>query len=1189
MDETTPPVPLPPADAQGLASWAQAHGVDDRLDDVLVGADGPLAGSWSTPSSAGLTYREVLLVLPARGERISEYVEDTAVRLLVRMAELKRTSRARATWLAEHGQPPGDPVLAEFLVWLRQARLELERSPDVPRRPEGTFEPLRARVSRDPLPMVRYAERRLRDAVGEVPAEESVLLLLGWQDGPPRFASYAGDRAVGTVPPERQLATLDAAVELLLDPRRSDEQQVLAELLQVPAWRHALGTLDEELTRLQAQQPARTTGRVGYKVTPVGAGGFRIEPLLQKRGRGGAYSKGARLDWHQLADDDSLLTEADRRAFRAYDNRFARGGRTWGGGKLVDAQVFGILRALIDHPAVVLAGDDDRRLDIRQGRLRVRFEAGRDGDLTPHFDLMGVRLSAPEVAEAARDGRHVMHLHRNPGGDPQLLLAAMSAQAGALVQALALAPGRFPPEAHDALATRLEALQETVDIEFPSRWTRTITTAETRITARLDLLASGALQVRLTVRPVPLGPSFAPGDGPALLLEGKGRDRHGVRRELAAERQAARDVAERLGLGGGEELEPWCWRVAEGDPALHVVATLKDMADEVPVEWADGEALVSAGSVGRSEMRVRVSDRRDWFAVEGGAQMKGQLVPLADLLAAIREERRYVRIGPRTFVRLEEALRHALARADAALFETRGTFEIAGVGADALTGLVEAEAQIEASIEWTRLRRRMNDSAALPVTLPAVLEATLRPYQRQGVEWMARLAHWGAGAVLADEMGLGKTIQTVALLQHRAPLGPALVVAPTSVGSNWVDEAAKFTPDLKVWLHRGVQRHRSDRAWGPGDLVITSYAIAAMDVAALSTVPFASLVLDEAQAVKNPSTERSKALRQLQASWTLALTGTPIENHLGELWSLFRIVSPGVFGSWERFRSGFAVPIEKFGDADRRERLSRLLQPFVLRRTKAQVARQLPSLTQMVRVVDLAPDERQLYDQLRASTLDELAQVKRDRDRNGSDLRFTLLASLTRLRQLCCHPRLVYPRTAVSSSKTSHLLEMLNELREGGHRALVFSQFRSFLDLLAPRLRQHGHRTLVLDGTTPADQRDQRVAAFQAGDADVFLISLKAGGFGLNLTAADYVIHLDPWWNPAVEEQATARAHRMGQTRPVTAIRLVARDTVEEAVLELHGSKRALAASVLDGADAAVRLTPDQLVTLIRRGGSNVG
>ncbi len=1195
-----PEVPPPPEDPQALLAWAHAHRVSARLDDVVIGSDGP-AGTY-VPGRWGerLTYRQILMD-PEAGQMVRRRYhdgEDTARRFLHRIATLAAVQQQARAFFAAEGRDPEDEVLASFLERLRSARAELVAARETPARPEGTYEPVRVEVAREPVPMLRYEEWTLASPGGSwsgtLGQDHVVLLLLGWNEGPLRWARYRGPQALADeVTAAQQESALEAMIDLLRDPRAGEAHEALGELLRQPAWQVALGALDQHLARLEAQQEAPAgppAERVAFRVVADEEGGLTVEPVVQKRGKGGVFSKGARLQWYQLPDRREL-TAADRRVYQAYDDRFARRAEPWASGSaLTHAQIHGILRALIDHPAVFLEGGrerprDDGRLEIRQGRLRLRFATALDGGLQPQFELLGVTLLAAEVAQTLRDGRHLVHLHRPPGGGAQVLLAAVSAQAAAMVQALALAPGRFPPEAHDALATRLESLQETLDIEFPSQWTRSIGPADGRLIARLDLLASGAVEVRLAVRPVKLGPVFAPGEGPALVLEGQGRDRHGARRDRQAERLAGHALAERLSLEGGQEQEPWCWRVSEGDPALHLVATLKELGEEVSVEWADLR-LQSLGSVGRSQVRLKVADQRDWFAVQGEVRVEGpgaEVVPLFELLAAIREGRRYVRVGTRGFVRIEETLRAALERAEAAFFEYRGTIQLAGVASDPLVGLVESESQIEAGAAFAALRRRMREGAGIDPRLPAGLESVLRPYQKAGVAWLTRLAHWGAGAILADEMGLGKTLQTLALLAQRAGEGPALVVAPTSVVSNWIDEAARFVPELKVRLYRGRERESGLRGLGPGDIVVTSYAIATLDAEALGKIEFGSLVIDEAQAVKNATTERAKALRGLRAGWRLGLTGTPIENHVGEIWSIFRVISPGLLGSWEQFRGRYAVPIEKFGDERRRKALATLIRPFVLRRTKAEVAPELPARTEIVRSVQLSSEELSLYEQLRASTLAELEAAKKNPDRDAGGMRFELLAAITRLRQLCCHPRLVYPRTPAGSSKAAYLLDLLAELKEEGHRTLVFSQFRSFLDLLAPRLRQHGFRLLVLDGTTPAEAREQRIAAFQRGEADVFLISLKAGGFGLNLTAADTVIHLDPWWNPAVEDQATARAHRIGQQKPVTAVRLVARDTIEEAVLGLHASKRALAAGILEGSDLAAALGTEELIDLIRR------
>ena len=1169
-----PEVPPPPFEPEAILAWAQQYGVTPRLDDVFIGRDGPVGAYLPGRPGERVTYRQILFEDEAR----RRYHDDlgTAQRYLLRMAELTAAHRERRAWLEGHGREPESEVLQAFRDKLAAALRELAGA-----RPVGTYEPVRVELVRGPLPMLRYEERTLRHSRWDRSSDEVVLMLLAWSEGPLRWANFRGDGVVtGEVSAERRQSALEAMLDMLRDPRAAAEHEMLSEVLQLPAWRFALGTLDERLAQIQTTKAEGSGERIAFRVSAAADGTVQVQPMRQRRGRRGLFSKGARLEWYQLGQQ-SNLSAADQRAFLAHDDRFARGLNTWGAA-LTPGQAFGILRALIDHPAVFFEDERHGRLDIRQGRLRLRFTSGAHGALAAQFELLGLTLLAPEVDVALRDERHLIHLHRT-GGGVQILLAQLTPQAAAVVRALATAPAQFPPEAHDALAARLEPLQESMDIEFPSQWTRTIAGADGRLVVRLELLASGAVQIQLGIRPVKLGPVFPPGEGPGLVLEGQGKERHGARRELQGERQSAHALVERLALGGGEETGPWCWRVSEGDPALHLVATLQELGDALVVEWADDD-LRSLGGIGRGDLRLKVADKRDWFAVEGGAEIAGQVVPLAVLLAAIREGRRYVAVGKRGFARIEQTLRQALERAEAAVFDHRGVIELHGVASDPLVGLVEEEAQIEASAAFAALRRRMKESLAEAPQLPPPLDTALRPYQRSGVDWLARLAHWGAGAILADEMGLGKTVQTLALLVHRAQRGPALVVAPTSVVPNWVAEAARFAPQLKVHLYRGGDREALLPALGPGDLLVTSYAIAALDGERLALLRFGTLVIDEAQAVKNATTERAKALRALDADWRLGLTGTPIENHLGELWSLLRVISPGLLGSWEQFRGRYAVPIEKYGDQARRQALAALLRPFLLRRTKAEVAPELPARTELQRVVQLSDEEQALYEQLRLSTVEELEQAKKDPDRDAGQLRFTLLAALTRLRQLCCHPRLVYPDTHVGSTKAGYLLELLSELRETDHRTLVFSQFRSFLELLAPRLRQHGLRVLVLDGTTPAEVREQRIAAFQRGEADAFLISLKAGGFGLNLTAADTVILLDPWWNPAVEDQATARAHRIGQVRPVTALRLVARGTIEEAVLELHAAKRALAAGVLEGSDLAASLGSEELMELIRRG-----
>ena len=596
------------------------------------------------------------------------------------------------------------------------------------------------------------------------------------------------------------------------------------------------------------------------------------------------------------------------------------------------------------------------------------------------------------------------------------------------------------------------------------------------------------------------------------------------------------------------------------------------------VEWREPDRrLVLSGVAKTKELRVRVTDRRDWFGVEGEVEVDGQAVTLAALLEAVRSGRRYVRVGPGKFAEIEEDLRRRVEQAGDVLHAGRKGLEVTLPGVALLEDLVDDPKRLEAAARFRDLVRRLGEARHLDPVLPAGLTAELRPYQVEGYKWLMRLAAWGAGACLADDMGLGKTVQALGVLLARAELGPALVIAPTSVGQNWIDEATRFAPGLRARLYRGPGRAALLAEARAGDILVTSYALVVRDAEALAGVRFGTVVLDEAQAIKNALTRRARSVAGLDADLRMALTGTPVENHLGDLWSLMRVLTPGLLGSWDHFRDRFATPIERGRDPERRAALARVIRPFLLRRTKAEVAPELPPRTEIQRLVQPSAAERALYDAARTAALEAIAS-------GAGDARFILLAALTRLRRLACHPRLGDDASTVPSSKLAALLEIVEELREEGHRALVFSQFTTHLALVREALDQRGIVYEYLDGATPAEERARRVAAFQAGRSDVFLISLKAGGSGLNLTGADYVIHLDPWWNPAVEDQATDRAHRIGQSRAVTVIRLVTRGTIEEAVLSLHGDKRALAASVFDEEGSPARLSTEDLAALLRSG-----
>ena len=457
-----------------------------------------------------------------------------------------------------------------------------------------------------------------------------------------------------------------------------------------------------------------------------------------------------------------------------------------------------------------------------------------------------------------------------------------------------------------------------------------------------------------------------------------------------------------------------------------------------------------------------------------------------------------------------------------------------------------------------------------PLELPAWFGATLRPYQRDGVAWLQRLARYGFGGILADDMGLGKTVQLLAHVSIEKEAGrlraPCLVVAPTSVVPNWLSETARFAPNLRVLVHAGAGRAENVDLIENADIVLTSYPLLVRDAGELLSREWSIAVLDEAQMIKNPASKGAKTAQLLDAQQRIALTGTPIENHLEELWSLAAFCVPGMLGDRRTFRRVFRAPIERRGDLDRRSLLARRLAPFLVRRTKGEVEAELPEKTEIVQRVEFGQAQRDLYETIRLAMHE---RVRRELANRGvARSRIVVLDALLKLRQACCDPRLVKVAAAKSvegSAKLEALVEMLPSLIDDGRRILLFSQFTSMLDLIVPELEQRSIPFVQLRGTTK--DRTTPVERFQRGEVPLFLISLKAGGTGLNLTNADTVIHYDVWWNPAVENQATDRAHRIGQEQHVFVYKLIVAGSVEERILDLQQRKSALASGLFtDGA-----------------------
>ena len=565
------------------------------------------------------------------------------------------------------------------------------------------------------------------------------------------------------------------------------------------------------------------------------------------------------------------------------------------------------------------------------------------------------------------------------------------------------------------------------------------------------------------------------------------------------------------------------------------------------------------------DVELELSSGIDWFDLDISATFGNVQVGLPELLAAAETKRGLLRLSDGSYGVVPLAWAEALAPVLELGKREGDALRFRAPQALLIDALLQSRAP-KADDAFTEMRTRITEASPEPRHEPATLTAELRPYQRAGLGWLHFLRDTGLGGCLADDMGLGKTVQALALLEELRASGvtrPSLVVAPRSLLFNWAAEAKKFAPQLRVVEHHGTER--AANVFTDCDVVLTTYATMRLDIAKLTQTEFEYVILDEAQAIKNASSQVSKATRLLKSRHRLALSGTPIENHLGELWSLFEFLNPGLLGSVRSFTRTFAT---KNAPPERRDALARALRPLILRRTKQQVAPELPERIEQTLYCELEGNQRKQYDELRDHYRAALlGRVKK----NGIEKsRMLILEALLRLRQAACDPGLIDPDTDASSAKMELLMSELREVLDSGHRALVFSQFTSFLHIVQGALDLENIEYLYLDGSTR--DRQSLVERFQRPDGPpLFLISLKAGGLGLNLTNADYIFLLDPWWNPAVEAQAIDRAHRIGRQNTVVAYRLIARDTVEEKILELQAQKRELAESIISEDNSVLR------------------
>ncbi|MEO1261622.1 MAG: DEAD/DEAH box helicase [Bacteroidota bacterium] len=889
-----------------------------------------------------------------------------------------------------------------------------------------------------------------------------------------------------------------------------------------------------------------------------------IQPIEQTLGKGG-WSKGRNVSIKRLKEGTmKCLTDHDRAAIATIES-FNYG--YYNNYSDIRFNYPKLVNALIGHPLLFLEENRSISVELIAQKPQLIIEENGESFIMKfaHPITVGsttvIRETPTRYLVINYDESHA-DIHRLLNGDAL----------------------KVPKDAKDKLIQVIGNLSSfiTVQSEIGGQAVE-MESVEANATPFLHLLPVGeGFKLEFFVKPFTSdAPYFKPGVGRENVVAEINSIPTKTKRDLKLEKRNARRVEDACPTLFRMEAHNLEWHFTEVEDCLNVLVELEPLraAGEVVLEHPRGEKLRISGHLGFDQLSLGIKKERNWFELDGKVQVSEDLVldfrQLLDM--AEKSTGGFVEISDGQFLSITNQLRRKLDDLNTIISKTKNDLRFHPLAAPMIEDFTDLLHDLEVDAAWRNQLNRLKEAKELNPRTPSTFKAELRNYQEDGYRWLSQLAYWGVGACLADDMGLGKTIQALACILDRAKSGPALVVAPASVVRNWYHETNRFAPTLRPLIFGEGDRKEMLDDLQPFDLLLCSYGLMQQQSKHFLDQHFTTVVLDEAQAIKNRSTKRSQAAMQLQADFRIITTGTPIENHLGELWNLFNFLNPGLLGSLQKFNETYAVPIERFQDRERRNQLKRLIQPFILRRRKSEVLDELPPKTEVTLTVELSKEERAFYEALRRKAVENI-----EAGGEAGDQRFKILAELMRLRQACCHPRMLEPTSLLPSSKLNLLAETVEELIEEGHKILIFSQFVKHLKLVEEWVNSQNISYQYLDGSTPMGHRDKAIKAFQSGEGDLFLISLKAGGFGLNLTAADYVIHLDPWWNPAVEDQASDRAHRIGQQRPVTIYRLVAENTIEEKIVKLHAEKRDLADSLLEGTERSAKMSAEELLDLMK-------
>ncbi len=882
-----------------------------------------------------------------------------------------------------------------------------------------------------------------------------------------------------------------------------------------------------------------------------------IQPVLQTLKANGSWSGGRNIALKRLKEEFiEGSTEQDRRVASSIE---------------VDSGYYGsvsyyfnfseAIRELCGHPLLFLLSNPSVPVELIKVEPEIITESTKNGIL--------LKTNIPDPDKT------VILMKETQTRYKLVTLTPVQQSVIRMINSRVTIPARGKKKLLETVSQLSSVMTVHTDLTEVSGTTETVD-PDSRIRVQIIPVGNG-LKAEFFIKPLGSDPPYVkPGRGSKVIygtVDGKNCQ---TIRALETERANAMSLNNAISEQTEADLSEDAYHFTDPYQCLDLLDVLGKFSAIAVVEWPEGERFRLKKSVSFENFSLRIKGVGQWFELEGEVNVDEKTVlSLKELLAMANGSKgRFLELKTGEFLALTADLKKQIDEIEAYSRIDRKGISINRFASHALEEITSRAGSFKGDKLWKSFQKQIRDTATFEVEVPSTLDAELRPYQEEGFHWMARLNAWGAGACLADDMGLGKTVQAIAMMLHLAEKGPVLVVCPASVVLNWCYELQRFAPVLRPVTLKSGNREETFTILAPFDVLVVTYGLLQSEVKRIAEINWAMAVLDEAQAIKNNHTKSSKAALNIQAGFKLVLTGTPIQNNLGELWNLFNFCNPGLLGTFTQFTDRFiknASPLQT-------RHLKKLITPFILRRTKNKVLDELPSKTEITYSVALSEEEMAFYETLRREAVDVLESSN---GTNGQQ-HLQALAEITKLRLACCNTALVNKEIRIPSSKLNAFLEIVEDLVTGNHRALVFSQFVGHLSFVRCELDKLGIKYQYLDGSVPIPEREVAVRAFQKGEGELFLISLKAGGLGLNLTGADYIFHLDPWWNPAIEDQASDRAYRIGQTRPVTIYRLVAKNTIEEKIVKLHATKRELADSLLDETDRSARLSTADLLDLLK-------